>query len=311
MDGNGRWATRRGRPRAAGHLAGALAVWRAVDAALHAGGGTLTLYAFSADNWRRPGDDGDRRPRAARRVPSAGPWALACAAALGLGIPRGTEAQRGFLLGPGAEFAGVGVSRLATGALDARLAAGGYPAFGRAAFAVSLGGYRTLPGGWTLGAEWHGVIQGRESRAGRTVGFGGGYGTLGLGYAVEVSPRARVYPRIGLGVAGLGLGIARPERALGFDEVLATPDRPSEPAGGAARETSLTHTGLAVDVGAGAELLLGSRRGRRPLVGVRLGYLAMPSRTNWRLDDRPVSGGPAATLAGPYVRVTVGTGRRR
>jgi undecaprenyl diphosphate synthase len=57
MDGNGRWATRRGRPRAAGHLAGARAVRRAVDAALQAGVRTLTLYAFSGDNWRRPQDE--------------------------------------------------------------------------------------------------------------------------------------------------------------------------------------------------------------------------------------------------------------
>jgi undecaprenyl diphosphate synthase len=54
MDGNGRWATRRGRPRAAGHAAGAVAVRRAVRAAAVRGIGTLTLYAFSGDNWRRP-----------------------------------------------------------------------------------------------------------------------------------------------------------------------------------------------------------------------------------------------------------------
>jgi undecaprenyl diphosphate synthase len=54
MDGNGRWATRRGLPRAAGHRAGAEAVRRVVEAAPAAGVGTLTLYAFSADNWRRP-----------------------------------------------------------------------------------------------------------------------------------------------------------------------------------------------------------------------------------------------------------------
>jgi undecaprenyl diphosphate synthase len=57
MDGNGRWAARRGRPRAAGHLAGARAVRRVVDAAARAGVRTLTLYAFSADNWRRPTDE--------------------------------------------------------------------------------------------------------------------------------------------------------------------------------------------------------------------------------------------------------------
>jgi undecaprenyl diphosphate synthase len=57
MDGNGRWATARGRPRVAGHLAGARAVRRTVDAALRAGIHTLTLYAFSGDNWRRPADE--------------------------------------------------------------------------------------------------------------------------------------------------------------------------------------------------------------------------------------------------------------
>ena len=54
MDGNGRWATRRGRSRTAGHRAGATAVRRTVEAAPRLGIGTLTLYAFSSDNWRRP-----------------------------------------------------------------------------------------------------------------------------------------------------------------------------------------------------------------------------------------------------------------
>lgn len=54
MDGNGRWALRRGLPRSVGHREGALAVRRIVEAAPELGVGTLTLYAFSADNWRRP-----------------------------------------------------------------------------------------------------------------------------------------------------------------------------------------------------------------------------------------------------------------
>ena len=54
MDGNGRWAQRRGLPRVAGHRAGARAVRRIVEAAPDAGVGVLTLYAFSSDNWRRP-----------------------------------------------------------------------------------------------------------------------------------------------------------------------------------------------------------------------------------------------------------------
>lgn len=54
MDGNGRWAGRRGLPRAVGHRAGAEAVRRAVEAAPGLGISALTLYAFSADNWKRP-----------------------------------------------------------------------------------------------------------------------------------------------------------------------------------------------------------------------------------------------------------------
>jgi len=54
MDGNGRWATARGLPRTAGHRAGADAVRRVVEAAPRLDVGTLTLFAFSSDNWKRP-----------------------------------------------------------------------------------------------------------------------------------------------------------------------------------------------------------------------------------------------------------------
>jgi undecaprenyl diphosphate synthase len=57
MDGNGRWATARGLPRIAGHRRGALAVRRTVEAAPRLGVRTLTLYAFSSDNWRRPPEE--------------------------------------------------------------------------------------------------------------------------------------------------------------------------------------------------------------------------------------------------------------
>jgi undecaprenyl diphosphate synthase len=54
MDGNGRWALLRGQPREAGHVTGAAAVRRTVESSPALGITTLTLYAFSADNWRRP-----------------------------------------------------------------------------------------------------------------------------------------------------------------------------------------------------------------------------------------------------------------
>ena len=54
MDGNGRWAASRHLPRVAGHREGARAVRRTIEAAIDAGVGWLTLYAFSSENWRRP-----------------------------------------------------------------------------------------------------------------------------------------------------------------------------------------------------------------------------------------------------------------
>ena len=63
MDGNGRWALLRGQPREAGHVAGASAVRRTVDSAPSLGITTLTLYAFSSDNWRRPQGEVDNLMR--------------------------------------------------------------------------------------------------------------------------------------------------------------------------------------------------------------------------------------------------------
>ena len=54
MDGNGRWATARHLPRSAGHRAGVEAIRRVLEAAPGLGVSTLTLYAFSSDNWKRP-----------------------------------------------------------------------------------------------------------------------------------------------------------------------------------------------------------------------------------------------------------------
>jgi len=57
MDGNGRWAQRRGLPRALGHRAGAIAVQGIVGDASRLGLQALTLYSFSSENWKRPADE--------------------------------------------------------------------------------------------------------------------------------------------------------------------------------------------------------------------------------------------------------------
>jgi len=57
MDGNGRWAQRRGLRRTQGHAAGEEALWDVVDGALELGIKWLTVYAFSTENWKRPIDE--------------------------------------------------------------------------------------------------------------------------------------------------------------------------------------------------------------------------------------------------------------
>ncbi len=67
MDGNGRWARRRGLPVIAGHRAGARALRRTVEAAIDLGVGSLSVYAFSTENWTRPPDEVRGPARPARR----------------------------------------------------------------------------------------------------------------------------------------------------------------------------------------------------------------------------------------------------
>ncbi|MBL7092018.1 MAG: isoprenyl transferase [Candidatus Omnitrophica bacterium] len=57
MDGNGRWAQKRGLPRFEGHRAGAAVVKEATRCCLELGIGILSLYTFSTENWRRPGKE--------------------------------------------------------------------------------------------------------------------------------------------------------------------------------------------------------------------------------------------------------------
>jgi undecaprenyl diphosphate synthase len=57
MDGNGRWATRRGLPRTEGHAAGEEALFDAVEGALELQAEWFTVYAFSTENWKRPIDE--------------------------------------------------------------------------------------------------------------------------------------------------------------------------------------------------------------------------------------------------------------
>jgi len=57
MDGNGRWARARGKPRTEGHVAGVKSLRQLVESCIHYGVGYLTVFSFSSENWTRPKDE--------------------------------------------------------------------------------------------------------------------------------------------------------------------------------------------------------------------------------------------------------------
>jgi hypothetical protein len=230
--------------------------------------------------------------------------AVLLALALGVADVEAVGAQGQGVFGAGAGYIGVGASRIATSELDDRLAARGYPTFGRSAAGINLGAHLIRPGGLTVGAEWHGLIVGDETHQGRDVGIGGGYGTLGLGYVVYRSPRVRIYPRLGLGGGGMGLWIES-DSVVEFDDVLADPKPVKR-----VRQPVMNIVSAVADLGVGAEFLPGGWGGGL-MLGVRFGYLAASSSRDWELGDYTVSGGPSANIGGPYIRALIGVGWKR
>jgi hypothetical protein len=201
-------------------------------------------------------------------------------------------------------FFATGLSEIATTGLNDRLAATGHPTFGSRPIAINLGAYRLLRSGVMLGGEWHFLDVGHDEHQGREVGLGAGYATLGIAYAFSPTQRVRVYPRLGLGIGGMGLWSEERDSsvAVDLDSWLADPRADPE-------FTTLSQGSMVVDLGGGAELLL--RRNGGPLVGARLGYVATPFDQGWTRDGRPVTGAPSATVAGPYVRIVMGWRRER
>ena len=201
-------------------------------------------------------------------------------------------------------FMGFGASSVQTSALDEMLAATGLPKFGSGGAAVSLGAYRLLRSGLIVGGEWHYVSLGDEQHSGRDAGLGGGYATLGIAYGLRPSPRTRIYPRLGLGIGGMGLWRENPAPPrVAFDDWLTTP-------AGDSRYSTLSQASMVMDLGAGAELEL-RRNARGPVIGLRAGYVATPFDQGWTFEGAPVTGAPSATVAGPYVRMMLGWRRER
>jgi hypothetical protein len=204
----------------------------------------------------------------------------------------------------------VGLGVLDLEPLNNRLFEFGYPTFAEERVALGGGGHAIL-GRWIIGAEGMGYL-GRKKDAARgvqayEVGFTAGSGFVNTGYLLLNEHNVHVYPFIGVGGGGMELTIT--ERSLPtFDDVLAQPGRSSK----------LTAAGFLMQAGIGLDhLFIVSRNGRTrrdegggPVLGVRAGYVFAPFTGDWQFFNTRLAHGPEARVAGPYIRLVIGGGRR-
>lgn len=205
--------------------------------------------------------------------------------------PPGIEAE-------GTGFFALGVHAVNLAPLNDQLSGAGYPTFATEMLSFGGGGHGVVAGRILLGGTGHGVVSPSKGYQGREVGVGGGYGLATLGYLFRPSPKLRVFPQLGVGGGGLQLEIGS-AGAEQFDDVLQNPNR----------SATLQQGSVLLRVGAGLEYLFGpTHDGGQFRLGLRVGYLLSPYDTDWNLDEHTLSGGPDASLGGPFFQLTIGGG---
>lgn len=184
--------------------------------------------------------------------------------------------------------------------LNDQLSSAGYPMFSRTMLTLGGGGMGRVSDRLLLGGEGYALTSTSKAHRGRGVRLSGGYGFFNVGYlAIERGPLS-AYPFLGFGGGGTTLSIESGPIAS-FDQVLAQPDRGTE----ASKE------GLLVQAGFSGSLFLGGSDEKGVggfLLGVQVGYAWDLSGDTWTVDDVELSGGPAAGIGGPYLRLRFGGG---
>jgi hypothetical protein len=167
-------------------------------------------------------------------------------------------------------------------------------------------GWGSVSPGILLGGEGGGFWQSSDGPNLRAR-LGGGYGFFDVGYMVIKHKGLRLYPMVGIGGGGITLrmaplGVTSPT----FDDVITDPKR----------EANVTMGGLAFNFALGLECFVETKDGKekRPgglHFGIRAGYLFMPGKADWKLEDLDVIGGPDIRLNGYYIQAVFGGWGRR
>lgn len=230
--------------------------------------------------------------------------ALATVILLGLAVPAPAQAQEASaesdpsVQAEGAGYFAIGTNITELGPLNDRLSNAGYPTFSSEMLSIGGGGFGVAAERLLLGGEGYGLITSDAGYQGRNVSVDGGYGLFTLGYLLRPHENLRVFPQVGLGGGGLSVEIGS-TGVDDFDDVLDDPNR----------SATLEQGSLLLSLGAGVNYQFhppGESGGLR--VGLRAGYVLSPYTSSWQIDESTLSNGPDASLAGPFVRLTIGGG---
>ncbi|MSR82913.1 MAG: hypothetical protein EXS58_08300 [Candidatus Latescibacteria bacterium] len=207
----------------------------------------------------------------------------------------------------------LGAGQMDTGELNTILGKAGYSVLTRSPLNdmsnsyISFGlGTHGVINGVLIGWELNGLTSRETTNAASTyrVTLGGGYGFVNVGYLAYSMEGLDIYPMIGIGGGGVHLRMAS-RRTLSFPQVVASPDQ----------AVDLNTGGFLLNPSLGLDYMLSlsgdEKRENGVIFGLRLGYVLSPLTGAWKVDQTDVAGGPQASVAGPYVRLTVGLGSRK
>lgn len=201
----------------------------------------------------------------------------------------------------GAGYVMIGGSLLDLDGLNAALGRGGYSRFPGSFLTAGIGGHASI-GRLILGVEGQKLMERRGGTAGSKTALSGSCGFFDIGYVAYSGSGFVIYPLFGVGAGSINMKITGRE-AASFEEILVD----------TGRSVRLQTSGFLMHLALGADQWLGSARrtGRRGFfIGIRAGYAFAPVKSGWELGGTEIEGGPKVGWTGPYIRVSIGVGRR-
>ncbi|MCR4440364.1 MAG: hypothetical protein QHJ34_14015 [bacterium] len=201
----------------------------------------------------------------------------------------------------------IGSSMVDLDKLNATLKTSQYPEFSNRLFSMGGGGHAFF-NRLVLGGQGQALISKSTdvSVAGTPykASLSAGIGFFDIGYLLTPRGNLKIYPMLGIGGGGLELAIEE-KQPPSFEQILAHPNR----------STRLSAGLFLVNLALGADCLVLTRQDKEGMgglvLGIEVGYTYTPFAGGWQADEVDISGGPDASLNGPYLRLKIGGGGKR